>query len=210
MGFTDSSVERYLKGMVPDRDAVLARIETAAARESIPIVGPVVGCLFEQWARMIGATRIFEMGSAVGYSTIWWARAVGPQGKVYYSDGSAQNAKRAEGYLEKAGLRDRVELGTGNALELIARTDGEFDIIFNDVDKQDYPEVYRVAADRVRVGGLFVADNVLWGGSVADPSATSRSTEAIREFNRLMYADSRYLTTILPVRDGVLLAWRIR
>jgi predicted O-methyltransferase YrrM len=209
MGFTDSSVERYLKAMVPNRDAVLARIEAVAARESIPIVGPVVGQLFEQWARMIGAKRVFEMGSAVGYSTIWWARAVGPEGKVYYSDGSAENTKRAKAYLDKAGLLDRVELGTGNALELIAGTEGEFDIVFNDVDKQDYPDVYRVAADRVRVGGLFVADNVLWGGSVADPTEASRSTEAIREFNRLMYADPRYLTTILPVRDGVLLAWRV-
>lgn len=209
MGFTDSSVERYLKAMVPDRDAVLNKIEAVAARESIPIVGPVVGKLFEQWARMIGARRVFEMGSAVGYSTIWWARAVGPEGKVYYSDGSTENTKRASGYLKAAGLLDRVELGTGNALDLIAATGGEFDIVFNDVDKQDYPEVYRVAADRVRVGGLLVADNVLWGGSVADPTATSRSTEAIREFNRLVYADPRYLTTILPVRDGVLLAWRI-
>jgi caffeoyl-CoA O-methyltransferase len=209
MKITANSVERYLKAMLPARDAVLAEIETTAAREGIPIVGPVVGRLFEQWARMIGARRVFEMGSAVGYSTIWWAHAVGPGGKVYYSDGSAGNTGRAAEYLKASGLADRVEMGTGDALDLIGQTEGEFDVVFNDVDKQHYPEVYRVAAGRVRVGGLFVADNVLWGGSVADAEATGRNTEAIREFNRMMYEDRRYLTTILPVRDGVLVGWRI-
>ena len=209
MGFTAESVEQYLKEMLPSRDEVLTDIEAVAAQERIPIVGPVVGRLLEQLARMIGAHRVFEMGSAVGYSTIWWARAVGPDGQVYYSDGSSQNATRATEYLQRAGLIDRVQLLTGNSLDLLDQTDGEFDIVFNDVDKHYYPEVFRRAAHRVRIGGLLVADNVLWGGSVADPNVRDRDTAGIRDFNRLLYDDPRYMTTILPLRDGVSVGWRV-
>ena len=210
MAFMDKSVDRYLHDLVPGRDAVLAEIEALAAEKSIPIVGPAVGKFLEQMARTIGARRVFEMGSAVGYSTIWWARAVGPGGQVYYTDGSAANTVRATGYLQAAGLIDRVELLTGNALDLIAETDGEFDIVFNDVDKHYYPEVYERAAHRVRVGGLLVSDNALWGGSVADPGVNDADTEGVREFNRLLYGDSRYLTTISPIRDGVSVGLRVR
>ncbi len=210
MAFMDKSVDRYLRDLVPGRDAVLSEIEALAAEKRIPIVGPAVGKFLEQMARTIGARRVFEMGSAVGYSTIWWARAVGPGGQVYYTDGSAANAVRATGYLQAAGLIDRVELLTGNALDLLDETDGEFDIVFNDVDKHYYPEVYERAAHRVRVGGLLMSDNALWGGSVADPDVNDADTEGVREFNRLLYGDSRYLTTISPIRDGVSVGLRVR
>ena len=210
MAFMDKSVDRYLRDLVPGRDAVLSEIEALAAEKRIPIVGPAVGKFLEQMARTIGARRVFEMGSAVGYSTIWWARAVGPGGQVYYTDGSAANAVRATGYLQAAGLIDRVELLTGNALDLLDETDGEFDIVFNDVDKHYYPKVYERAAHRVRVGGLLVSDNALWGGSVADPDVNDADTEGVREFNRLLYGDSRYLTTISPIRDGVSVGLRVR
>lgn len=209
MGITDASVRRYLQEMLPARDPVLADIEAVAVQERIPIVGPVIGRLLEQLARMVSARRVFEMGSAVGYSTIWWARGVGPTGHIYYSDGSAQSAQRARAYLQKAGVLDRVELLTGNALDLIDGVDGQFDIVFIDIDKHEYPQAYRHAADRVRVGGLLVADNALRRGTVADADATGADTEGVREFNRLLYDDSRYFTTILPVGDGVLLSYRI-
>ncbi len=210
MAFIDESVGRYLHDLVPERDPVLAEIEAAARKERIPIVGPVVGRFLEQWARAIGARRVFEMGSAVGYSTIWWARAVGPEGRVYYTDGSASNADRAAAYLQAAGLADRVELLTGNALDLLADTEGEFDIVFNDVDKHQYPAVYACAADRVRVGGLFVSDNALWSGRVADPARRDADTDGVRELNRLLYQDPRYVTSLSPMRDGVLVGLRVR
>ena len=210
MEFIDASVDRYLREVLPPREEVLTDIEAVAAKEGIPIVGPVVGRLLKQLAHMVDARRVFEMGSAVGYSAIWWARAVGPDGKVFYSDGSSEKAERARHYLKKAGLADRVEVLIGNSLDLIDQTEGDFDIIFNDVDKHYYPEVYRRSVERVRVGGLLVADNVLWGGAVADPDVRDPDTDGIREFNRLIYHDSRYLTTILPVRDGVLVARRMK
>ena len=209
MAIIESSVDQYMRDLIPPRDAVLGEIEAVASTERIAIVGPAVGRLLEQLAQMIDARRVFEMGSAVGYSTIWWARGTGPKGKVYYTDGSPENARRADDYLRRSGVRDRVEILTGNALDLIDETEGEFDIVFNDVDKHDYPEVYSKAADRVRVGGLMVSDNVLWSGRVADPSQQDSDTNAIREFNRLLYADPRFLTTIVPLRDGVSIARRI-
>ena len=209
-GITNESVDKYMHDLVPPRDRVLQEIEDLAAEQRIPIVGPAVGRLLEQFAQLIDAGRVFEMGSAVGYSTIWLARGVRAGGKVYYSDGSRDRARLAEGYFDRAGIRDQVEILTGNSLDLIDETVGEFDIVFNDVDKHYYPEVYRRVRDRVRVGGLLVTDNVLWSGKVADPSVHDRDTEAIREFNEMLYADERYLTTIVPLRDGVSIARRIR
>ncbi len=209
-GITYDPVDRYMHDLIPPRDATLREMEELASREHIPIVGPAVGHLLELLAGLTGAHRVFEMGSAIGYSTIWWARGIQPDGRVYYTDGSVDNARRAETFFEKAGVADRVEVLTGNSLDLIETVAGEFDIVFNDVDKHYYPEVYRKASGRVRVGGLLVTDNVLWSGRVADPVETDASTESIREFNRLVYEDPRFRTTIVPMRDGVSIARRIR
>jgi predicted O-methyltransferase YrrM len=185
-------------------------MEDEAAKSRLPIVGPAVGQLFYQLARLNNAVRIFEMGSAIGYSTIWWARGIRSEGKVYYTDGDSANAAKADAYLNRAGVRDRVKILVGNSLDLIDQVDGEFDIIFNDVDKHYYPEVFRKAAGRVRVGGLLVTDNVLWSGRVADPSLKDADTEGIRLFNEMMYSDGRYSVSIIPLRDGVAVALRVR
>jgi caffeoyl-CoA O-methyltransferase len=205
-GITAAPVEQYLYSVLPPRDEVLAEIETEAAKRDIPIVGPVVGRILQQLAMMIGAKTVFEMGSAVGYSTIWWARAVGKDGRVFYTDGDRKNAAEARKYFERAGVVDRVNVGVGDALELLSEQKQEFDVIFNDVDKEDYPRVLRLALPRLRKGGLFVTDNVLWSGKVADRKNAEPSTKAILEFNRLLYASADLFTTILPVRDGVAVA----
>src|SRR6266704_6995532 len=200
-GITLQSIEQYMYRLLPPRDAVLADMERVAEKNEVPIVGPAVGRLLYQLARFVNAGRVFEMGSAIGYSTIWWAQGLRRGGKVYYTDGSSANAAQAEGYLQKAGVRDRVEILVGNALDLIDQVEGEFDVIFNDVDKHYYPEVYRKAAGRVRTGGLFVTDNVLWSGRVADPSVSDHDTEGVRSFNKLLFADDRYYSTVSPLRD---------
>jgi predicted O-methyltransferase YrrM len=204
-GITVEAVEDYVYSLLPPRDAVLAEIEAEAARRKIPIVGPAVGRVLHQFALMIGAKNVFEMGSAVGYSTIWWAQAVGESGKVIYTDGDKKNADQARGYFERAGVANRIHIRTGDALELLSEQKEEFDIIFNDVDKEDYPRVFRLAVPRLRKGGLFITDNVLWSGRVAQDSSTDqdKETQAIREFNRLLYSSPDLFTTILPIRDGV-------
>jgi predicted O-methyltransferase YrrM len=205
-GITVPAVEDYVYSMLPSRDEVLAQIEAEAAKRKIPIVGPAVARVLYQLALMINAKTVFEMGSAVGYSTIWWARAVGPNGRVIYTDGDPKNAAEARAYFERAGVADRIIIRTGDALELLSEEKQQFDIIFNDVDKEDYPRVLRMVPTRLRKGGLFVTDNVLWSGRVAEDNPAQSSTRAILEFNRLLYNSPDFFTTILPIRDGVAVA----
>jgi caffeoyl-CoA O-methyltransferase len=205
-GITADRVEDYMYSIIPQRDEVLAQMESEAAARNIPIVGPVVGRVLHQLALMIQAKSVFEMGSAIGYSTIWWARAVGEGGRVFYTDGARKNADEARGYFERAGVSGRITVRTGDALEILSEQAGEFDIIFNDIDKEDYPRAFRLAISRLRRGGLFVTDNVLWSGKVAEKNPTEASTKAILEFNRLLYGSPELFTTILPIRDGVAVA----
>lgn len=207
---TPRSIEDYMHDLIPARTTVLEEMEVFANENRVPIVGPLVGRVLYQLARLVDAGRIFEMGSAIGYSTIWFARAVRPGGKVYYTDGSSANASKADDYAKRDGVRDRIEILTGNSLDLIDQVEGEFDVIFNDVDKHYYPEVHRKAAGRVRVGGLFVTDNVLWSGRVADRSDIDDNTEGVRSFNKMLFKDDRYHTTMIPLRDGVAIGLRVR
>ena len=205
-GITAQPVEDYLYSLLPARDEVLAEMEAAAAKRDIPIVGPAVARVLHQLALILGAKNIFEMGSAIGYSTIWWARAVGENGRVIYTDGDRKNADEARGYFERAGVAGRITVKVGDALELLSEQKQEFDIIFCDVDKEDYPRAFRVALPRVRKGGLFIADNALWSGKVTEKNPSEASTKGIVEFNRLIYSSPEFFTTILPIRDGLAVA----
>jgi caffeoyl-CoA O-methyltransferase len=205
-GITAGAVEDYLYSILPPRDEVLSEMEAEARRNHIPIVGPAVGRILYQLALISGAKSVFEMGSAIGYSTIWWARAVGEGGRVVYTDGDPKNVSKAKTYFQKAGVSDRIILKTGDALELLSEQKQQCDIIFNDVDKEDYPRVFRIALPKLRQGGLFVADNVLWSGKVAQKNPADAATTAIMEFNRLLYHSRDLFTTILPIRDGVAVA----
>jgi predicted O-methyltransferase YrrM len=202
---TAGPVDDYLYSMLPKRDPVLAEMEDYATEHKIPIVGPVVARVLQQMAMMINARTVFELGSAIGYSTIWWAQAVGDKGRVIYTDGDAKNAERARNYFNRAGVSNRITLHTGDALEYLSEQKQEFDIIFNDVDKEDYPRVLRLVAPRLRKGGLFITDNVLWSGRVAEKNPDAR-TKAILEFNRKLYDAPEFYTTILPIRDGLAVA----
>jgi caffeoyl-CoA O-methyltransferase len=203
---TSGPVDDYIYSMLPPRDEVLSEMEDYASEHNIPIVGPAVARVLEQLALSINAKTVFELGSAVGYSTIWWARAVGENGSVIYTDGDSKNAERARSYFTRAGVSNRIKLHTGDALEYLSEQKGEFDIIFNDVDKEDYPRVLRLVAPRLRKGGMFITDNVLWSGRVADNNPKDASTKAILEFNRKLYDAKEFYTTLLPIRDGLAVA----
>jgi caffeoyl-CoA O-methyltransferase len=206
-------IDGYVASLLPGRDETLTAIEEQAKLRNIPIVGPAVGRLFHQLAQMVGAESVFEMGSAVGYSTIWWARAVGEDGKVIYTDGDRKNADEARGYFQRAGVADRIDVRTGDALELLSEEKGQFDIIFCDIDKDDYPRALKLAAPRVRKGGLLVADNTLWHGRVIAPEGSAdaemATTKAIKEFNQALYASKDFFATLLPLRDGVCVALKL-
>jgi len=202
------ALDQYIRDLVPERPPVLGEMEAYAAANDVPIVGPAVGTLLEILARSIGAGRVFEMGSAIGYSTAFFARAVGRGGQVFYTDGSSENAERARGYLDRMELSDRVVIRVGDAVSTLDATTGYFDVVFIDVDKDGYPAALKAAAPRVRRGGYLLADNVLWSGKVVDASFRDAATEGIRSFNRTLFSLQEFRSVIVPLRDGVAIARR--
>ena len=208
---THEPVEKYLYDLLPQSEpAVLREMEAQAKQRNIPIVGPAVARLLYLLAQASGARRIFEAGSAIGYSTIWWALAMGEGGRVIYTDGDPKNADEAKGYFQKAGVADRIDVRVGDALEILSEEKpASFDIIFNDVDKEDYPRVFKLAVPRLKSGGLFITDNVLWSGRVADSTNSEPTTKAIREFNQLLYGSKELFASIIPLRDGVAVARKL-
>lgn len=204
-----STVEQYMHNLLPPRSAVLTEMEQQASQRDIPIVGPAVARALYQYAKLIRAKRVFELGSAIGYSTIWWAHAVGEGGEVHYTDGDRNKAAEARKYFEREGVQERITIHVGDALEVLSEQKEEFDIIFNDVDKEDYPRVLHLLPNRIRKGGLFITDNVLWSGRVTQSNPQDASTRAIQDFNRRLYADPGFFTTVLPIRDGVAVAVKL-
>jgi caffeoyl-CoA O-methyltransferase len=194
-------IERYMESLLPPRDAVLAEMEATAAQPNIPIVGPAVARVLAQLVMISGAKRIFELGSAIGYSTIWLARAAGPGAEVHYADGSADNAREAGGYFERAGMASAIHVHVGDALTSLSQTSGEFDLIFNDVDKEGYPAVLAAVPSRLKRGGIFLSDNTLWHERVLNPREAS--DRAVVEFDRKLYESQQFFTTLLPIRDGL-------
>jgi caffeoyl-CoA O-methyltransferase len=204
---TNPDIERYMYDLLPARDEVLAEIEAYAAEHKIPIIGPAVGRLLASLVMMTKGRRIFELGSAIGYSTIWLARAAGPEAEVHYSDGSEANAERARGYFERAGVSSRINVHVGDALNALASTSGTFDVIFNDVDKDGYPAVLEAVPSRIRSGGLFITDNTLWHARVLDPKEAA--DEGVVRFNRAIFDSREFFAAQVPLRDGVTIAVRL-
>ena len=202
--FTQEGVDKYLYDLLPERDAVVKEMEAYAAEHRVPIIGPAVARLLTLLVQVSRATRIFEMGSAIGYSTIWLARAAGTKAKVFYTDGNPENARRAQEHFRKAGVAKRINVQVGDALELVKKTPGKFDFIFNDINKNQYPDALRAALPKLQRGGLLVTDNTLWSGKAAQPAgAEDRDTRGVQEFNRLVYASKELFPVLIPLRDGV-------
>src|SRR5260370_33269560 len=155
-GYIQEDVEEYLYGLIPEHDAVISGIEKYAEEHRVPIIGPAVARLMTLLVQMSGAKRIFEMGSAIGYSTIWLARAAGPQAEVFYTDGNPENARRAQEYFRKAGVGKRIRVQVGDALELVKKTAGEFDFIFYDVDKHHDSQPVLAALLKLKNDGELV------------------------------------------------------
>jgi len=202
--FTQEDVDKYIYDLLPERDPVVQEIEAYADEHRVPIIGPAVARLLTLLVQASGAARIFEMGSAIGYSTIWLARAAGPKAQVFYTDGDKENARRAQDYFKKAGVTKRIRVQVGNALDLVKKMPGKFDFIFNDVDKHQYPDALRAALPKLKRGGLFVTDNTLWSGKAARPAAPDdKDTRGVQEFNRLVSASKDLFPVLIPLRDGV-------
>ncbi len=210
MNLLPEDVDRYLRSLAEySDDPVLLEMEALAAEQKFPIVERMVGSTLEMLARSMGARTVFELGSGFGYSAWWFARAVGPEGEVTLTDGEPRNAALANDFLDRAGLWDRCEFFTTDAITALVAIGGQYDIVYCDIDKTEYPAAFAAAAERIRVGGLYICDNVLWSGKVADEENDEAETEAIRLHNEMVYNDPRFLTTINPTRDGLIVALKI-
>jgi predicted O-methyltransferase YrrM len=209
MDIVNPQIEEYMATLQSrHNEPVLLEMEREGRERDFPIVGRNVGATLEVLARSIGARRVMELGSGFGYSAYWFARAVGDDGEVHCTDGDPENARKAEGYLQRAGVWDRVAYHVGDAVEQMATVEGEFDIVYDDIDKHGYPAAWLAARERIRVGGLYLCDNVLWSGRILAPDA-DRNTAAILEHNRQIAGDEQFLSTIVPTRDGVFVALRV-
>jgi predicted O-methyltransferase YrrM len=207
---TNASIQEYLTSLVPPRDVEMQAMEKSAAETNFPIIGPAAGYLCYQAARLIAARRIFELGSGFGYSTAWFARAVKENGGgvVHHVVWDEKLSQRARQHLSRLGLQDVLQYHVAEAVETLANTPGPFDLIFNDIEKQDYPKSLPLIKDRLRPGGLLIIDNMLWSGRIFDPADRSAATEGIRDFTRQITRDPDWIVTLSPVRDGLMLAYK--
>jgi predicted O-methyltransferase YrrM len=199
----DPAIESYLHELASPQDPVLREMEMLGAERSFPIVGPQVGRLLYILAAAISAKRIIELGSGFGYSAYWFAQAVGPSGQVILTDQSAEHAAEAESFLERGGMLDRVRIEVGDGLEIIDRIGGDFDIVFNDIDKERYPQVLDRAAAALRPGGLLISDNMLWFGTVLDDPPVDASTRGVQKLTSMLRESDDFRTVLIPLRDGV-------
>ncbi|GJM16722.1 MAG: O-methyltransferase [Thermodesulfobacteriota bacterium] len=191
-----------MDSLINSEDDILSEMEELAREQNIPIVGRQVGSFLYQLAITINAKRIFELGSAFGYSAYWFAKAVGADGQVYFTDLSKNNINLAKDFIKLVGFEERIDINFGDGSLILDEISGEFDIIFNDIEKEDYPKVIDKAYAKLRTGGLFVTDNVLWHGRVISDDK-SPATEGVREFTKLLMSHEGFYTTIVPIRDGL-------
>jgi caffeoyl-CoA O-methyltransferase len=203
-------IEEYLKGLYDDGDPVRLEMEALALERKFPIVGPLVGRALVVLSRAIGARRVFELGSGYGYSALHFARAVGEDGIVHCTELSDENVRLAEGFLGRAGVWGRVVYHREEAAAALRRVGGTWDVVYNDIDKDGYPETVDLAHAHLRSGGLFITDNVLWSGRVLEGEDDgSAATRGVREFTRRLLAHPGFVTAINPTRDGVAVALRL-
>lgn len=200
-------IENYITERTIESDEILDEMHDYAVESEIPIVGPLVGHFLFLISLITKSKNVFELGSGFGYSAYWFAKAAGDDGKIICTDYSKENMEKAYYFFKKAELEKVLEFKTGNSLEILHHTDEKFEIIFNDVDKEFYPDVIDVAYDKLIKGGLLITDNVLWYGRVVEEDELP-STRGVKAFNESICADSRFITSMLPIRDGVSISYK--
>ena len=207
---TYQATQEYLATLVPPRENELQEMEAYAEQHDFPIIGPACGNYCYQLARMIKAKSIFELGSGYGYSTAWFAKALRENGGgvVHYTVWDEELSKSARSHLLRLGSDDLVQYHLSEAVEALRKTDGPFDIIFNDIDKQAYPASLSVIKKKLRSGGLLIIDNMLWHGRIFDEKDVSPATEGVREFTKQITTDLDWIVSLAPMRDGMIVAYK--
>ncbi len=208
MEIINTKINDYVQKVMPARDAQQKEMEKYASRNGFPIIGPWAGSFLRQMAYAINAQKVFEMGSGYGYSAYWFAGGMRNGGRIICTDGDENNKAKAMDFLKRGGFDAMVDFKVGNALDIIKGYDGPFDIILNDINKESYPEAFDLAIARLRQGGLFITDNVLWSGRILAAKKTKESL-AILEFNRKLFGSPGLISSIVPIRDGLGMAVKL-
>lgn len=208
--FSPQLVE-YLTELARHGDPVLERLEKQAAESRFPIVGPPAGQFCYLVARMIGARRIFELGSGFGYSTIWFAKAVRDNGggEVYHTVWDDDLSRQARANVEAAGLSEIVRFQVSEAVAALRQTPGPFDLIFNDIDKHGYPNSIPVIKERLRKGGVLIIDNMLWHGRAWASGDADAPTAGVQKVTQMLRDDPEFVLSLIPIRDGLMTALRV-
>ena len=203
-------LQNYLDGLVPQRPAELVAMEAYAREHGFPIIGPACGHFCYQIARLVEAHTVFELGSGYGYSTAWFARAVREYGggRVHHTVWDADLSRMARSHLTALGYPDLVEFHVAEAVETLVKQPGTFDLIFCDIDKEGYPDALPAIEEKLRPGGVLLVDNLLWGNRIFDVDDQDPATEGVRAFTRAIAGSNQWISSIVPIRDGLLLARR--
>ncbi|HJS28534.1 MAG TPA: O-methyltransferase [Anaerolineales bacterium] len=212
MSLFDPGLSAYLEGLISERPLEMEAMEKRAKETSFPIIGPVAGFFCYTIARMTNARRIFEMGSGFGYSTAWFAQAVEENGggevfHVVWDEDLSQEARRHLGAL---GYDRIVRYRIGEATAALAAEAGPFDLIFNDIDKDGYPDSLPVIAEKLKPGGVLIVDNMLMGGKIFDLENRSPALDGVRRFTAMILGDDAWVSSLIPIRDGLMLAYKSR
>jgi len=202
------AVERYLASLNHAGDALLDEIAREGRERDLPLVDAEVGALLRVLAMGIGARRVLEIGTAIGYSGLWLAGALPEDGQLFTFEMDPSRAEIARTNFDRAGLGDRVHVIVGDAALLVAKVSGPFDLIFQDGDKKLYSPLLDRLVALLRPGGLLITDNVLWDGEVVpgfrrEAVRDGVSTRAIAEYNERLAAHPQLVTSVVPLRDGV-------
>lgn len=205
---TNPEIENYIRSLYPRVHEVFYEMEKRAEGSDVKIVGPIVGRFLSQICLLQKPRSVFEMGSGFGYSALWFSLFLSGENQIICTDWLEENGEAARDYFTRAGQIHKLRFVCGDALDILANSDRKFDMIFNDIDKENYPQVVELAREKLNPGGMLITDNVLWGGRVLE-GAGSESTEGVLEFNRLLFSDPEFFSTVVPLRDGVALSVRI-
>jgi predicted O-methyltransferase YrrM len=205
------AVARYLAGLNRRPDPLLDAVAAAGRARQLPLVDPEVGRLLQILATAVGARRILEIGTAIGYSALWMARALPADGLLLTIERDAALAAAARDHFAQAGRAGVAHVMVGDASRLVWKVSGPFDLIFQDGDKEQYEPLLDRLLDLLRPGGLLVADNALWSGEVVPgfvehPRRSRASVDAIASYNQRLATDPRVTSLVVPVGDGVSIA----
>ena len=205
---TPPEIERYIGNLYPLEDPILKEMERLGNKIGFPLVGPLVGRLLYQLTKMISAKNVFEMGSGFGYSALWFSLATPEDGIIHLTDPSKKNLDQAKQFLTKANFVHKARFHVGDAIDTLQAAEDLFDVIFIDVDKEQYPKALDIAKPKVKRGGLLITDNLLWFGQVLEAKGND-STEGVKRYNQTLFNDCDFISTLLPIRDGVGVAYKI-